>query len=344
MPESTQVTFVIAGMHRSGTSLTASILQSAGVDIGDQLAPATATNVKGHFEDLEFVNFHKNVLWSQGLHDAGWSHHSKISVPEQYVSQAQQIIEKRRDKSLWGWKDPRTVLFLDFWHDRLTNPFYIFVYRSPWETIDSLYRRNIEAVDDVFYNNPNLALTSWEIYNRAILEFYQTYSHQSLLIPIEAIFENPNCLIDLIVDKSGVNLQYPPTDIADHSLLQKKVDNSHRPTLIKEYFPEIITLYHQLNQATVSSQAVSKESQYLANYQPWVLQDWLDVRRLEHQLQQTEADLEQKQHHILHLENENQSLTNKLSEIETSNFWKLRENWLRIKKILSKPWQILKND
>ena len=50
--------FIIAGMHRSGTSLTAALLQNVGVDIGQRLMGASYSNSKGHFENLDFVEFH----------------------------------------------------------------------------------------------------------------------------------------------------------------------------------------------------------------------------------------------------------------------------------------------
>jgi len=346
MSQGTPLTLVIAGMHRSGTSLTASLLQSAGVDIGEKLAPATPTNVKGHFEDLAFVEFHKQVLSSQGLNNAGWTSYSQVSVPEQYVASARRMINQRADKSLWGWKDPRTVLFLNFWHRVLANPFFIFVYRSPWETIDSLYRRNIESVDDVFYGNPNLALKTWESYNRAILEFFQKYSRESLLISIETIIQNPNQLIQLITEKTEAELDAPPTNLLDSSLLKTEVSSSHRPTLLKEYFPEAIDLYQQLNDASISSNRSEKvnEECYLTNYQNWVLQDWLDLRRLEFCLKQTQNYLKQEQQSLLQLQQENETLKQKLSEMESSKIWKLHQFWVKCKKLFSQLFKRSKNE
>ncbi|MEY2858272.1 MAG: hypothetical protein RLZZ74_2584, partial [Cyanobacteriota bacterium] len=49
---STPSVMIITGMHRSGTSLTASLLQSAGVNLGDRLMSEDRGNSKGHFEDL----------------------------------------------------------------------------------------------------------------------------------------------------------------------------------------------------------------------------------------------------------------------------------------------------
>ena len=64
---------IITGMHRSGTSLTTSLLQSAGVHIGDRLMNGGNGNTKGHFEDLDFVDLHRQSLEQQGISREGWT-------------------------------------------------------------------------------------------------------------------------------------------------------------------------------------------------------------------------------------------------------------------------------
>ncbi|MEL7418373.1 MAG: hypothetical protein AAGK10_07335 [Cyanobacteria bacterium J06555_3] len=57
---STNSVIIITGMHRSGTSLTASLLQSAGVYLGDRLMSADSGNAKGYFEDWDCE---VNICW-----------------------------------------------------------------------------------------------------------------------------------------------------------------------------------------------------------------------------------------------------------------------------------------
>jgi hypothetical protein len=64
---------VIVGMHRSGTSLTAALLQAMGVDVGKNLYLADPNNVKGYFEDVEFLEFQRQVLQACcDPNDPGW--------------------------------------------------------------------------------------------------------------------------------------------------------------------------------------------------------------------------------------------------------------------------------
>ena len=53
---------IIVGMHRSGTSLTTSVLSKSGLDIGSNLLGSGVGNEEGHFENLEFVDFHRKML------------------------------------------------------------------------------------------------------------------------------------------------------------------------------------------------------------------------------------------------------------------------------------------
>src|SRR5689334_5261895 len=86
----------ITGMGRSGTSLFSSVLRSAGLDIGRRLLGAGAGNVRGHFEDLDFYEFHMGVLESQGIPDSGFTVQPHIPVQGQYLSRARGLVRERR--------------------------------------------------------------------------------------------------------------------------------------------------------------------------------------------------------------------------------------------------------
>src|ERR671910_2640298 len=61
----------VVGMHRSGTSMVAKLLQQAGLNLGDEadLMPPAAENPEGFYEHLEFVRLNDEVLNVAG---AGW--------------------------------------------------------------------------------------------------------------------------------------------------------------------------------------------------------------------------------------------------------------------------------
>ena len=55
-------TLIISSMHRSGSSLTASILRSLGLHIGQRLIEKIEYNTKEYLENLDYYEFHKKVI------------------------------------------------------------------------------------------------------------------------------------------------------------------------------------------------------------------------------------------------------------------------------------------
>ncbi|BAQ61651.1 putative sulfotransferase protein [Geminocystis sp. NIES-3708] len=275
-------TLILTGMHRSGTSLLSSLLQSAGVNIGKRLVPANDGNPKGYFENSDFVEFHENVLFSLGIDKIGWTTLENCQPPCHYIDEAKKLIERNQDpEQPWGWKEPRTTLFLDFWSNLLPNAYFIFVYRSPWEVLDSLYRRG----DDIFRHNPELALQAWSSYNRQIVNFYQKYSDKSLLFNLAKVTINPNYLIEMINEKFNLSLPSVDSNIYDPSSLKTDTKKSQRPHLLKVYFPDIWEQYQELNKMTNFEEPLEEVLENLSD-NAWVLQDWLNVRILEKTLKQ----------------------------------------------------------
>jgi hypothetical protein len=292
-----QSIFIVTGMHRSGTSFTTSLLQSAGLDIGQRLIEPGPGNIKGFFESVDFVEFHEMVLRSQGLHDIGWTLQEKIDVEEQYIQKAKEIISKSSRSPMWGWKDPRTSLFLDFWVDLLPNANFILIYRSPWEVIDSLYRRG----DPIFLEQPELAVKIWMHYNKRILEFYDKFTKQCFLVSIYSIVERTQAFINGINAKFQVNLVTSAADLYEQSLLQTAVLDVHRPTLVSYYFPQVLDIYQELTaREALSAESPEHDQSWLKKIKSppesvWAFQDWVNLRHLERQVKSLQGELERSQ-------------------------------------------------
>ncbi len=286
-----QSILTIAGMHRSGTSLTASILQSTGIDIGDRLMEASPGNAKGHFEDWDFVEFHENVLKSQGIAHEGWTETVSVRVQEQYLEKARNLISEREHKAIWGWKDPRTTLFLDFWTELLPEARFILVYRTPWEVVDSLFRRG----DTIFQHNPNFAIKIWNAYNRAVIDFYDRYEARSIILRVEDIISNRLEAIEAINHKFGLHLG-TPDNLFDRSLFKSYGASSYRATVVKQYFPEAFDLYLQLHRRRQVFDRpqipLIDENRDFPAIEPWILQDWLDIRWRDREQNQSQQQLQ----------------------------------------------------
>jgi len=293
---------VITGHPRSGTSFTASLLQSAGLHIGQKLMAPGHGNIKGFFEDLDVVGFHEAVLRSRGIHHVGWTVEEDIPVDVTFINKAQELVSKNAAFPVWGWKDPRTTLFLDFWEQLLPEANFLLLYRAPWEVADSIYRRG----DELFEEEPDLALKIWIHYNRKLLQFYDKFPQKCFVASVYNVSQHGAAFIQALNQKLNLNLE-SPADLYEQSLLQTKVSDSHHPDLVNAYFPEAIKIYEQLNAREKQNGLTPDQSwqeKIKAPVEPaWAFQDWIRISRLEQKVKHLQTELKKAQAEINNLNN-----------------------------------------
>lgn len=206
MPDVAARPLIVGGMHRSGTSLTASLFASAGIDLGPELLGASPSNPLGHFEDVGFYEFHRRALVAQGIVSEGYTATSHATVPAALEPEARELVAARQRRGVaWGWKDPRTTLFLDFWKATLPEARCVFVFRRPWEVADSLFRRG----DQTFALNPSFAFDVWTHYNRLILDFARRHPTTCMVFEISQIIADPEAALAAVRSRLDVPLQSP---------------------------------------------------------------------------------------------------------------------------------------
>ena len=186
---------IIAGFHRSGTSLTARILHRAGLFLGDELLGAHPSNPHGHFEDLKVLNLHEEILSDNGLNM--FVEVPFVPVLSEFQWKRMKSIAENRDVEhpLWGFKDPRTSLFIMVWKHLLPKARVLIVYRHFSEATYSLARRHsIEifsgrgtAFDRQLWEKPDLALKSWLVYNNALLAFARVHPEDALAVSLDTL-------------------------------------------------------------------------------------------------------------------------------------------------------------
>jgi hypothetical protein len=139
----------ITGMHRSGTSVVARIVNLLGVELGppDEHIPSSKNNPRGFWEHQAIKDFNARLLSELGgswrrpprLVD-GWEHARRLD-PHRKEAVAL-LADILGDADLAGWKDPRTSLLLPFWRSVCALERTVLTVRHPQEVAASLLARN----------------------------------------------------------------------------------------------------------------------------------------------------------------------------------------------------------
>ena len=283
---------IITGMHRSGMSLTASILKTCGVTFQQFEEPESSQNQE--IEKLDFSSLQAEILRNQGINSQVWTSTQEPDINDTWVQKAQELAQKYSDAEIWGWNDPNTTLLLEFWAKILPEAKFLLIYRAPWEVVDSLYRSSEEIP---FEKQPSLVFQSWINYSQKIIQFYNKYQHRCLLSNIQTIVDHQSLYIQEINHKFDLKLSSPSPKVYDTSLLNTETSqNSYRLGLIDYYCPDVTQNYQELegrswhpnNNPDWSWQNLikTKPSQDL------VFQDWVNFRQqqVENQLLKDKFD------------------------------------------------------
>jgi len=325
-----QSILVVAGMHRSGTSFAASLLQSAGINVGDRLLAGSKGNLKGHFEDVDFYEFHKAVLAAQNIDPSGWTLSSDINVPIQFLPSAQAMISERSGtRSVWGWKDPRTTLFLNFWANLLPEANFLLVYRSPWEVADSLFRRGAPE-DQCFTEQASFAIDVWNHYNQKVLEFHQLFPERSVIVSVTSLIKKPEAVFSELRQRFSIPLVSPNSNLFDAGLLDVSASESYKPDLVSSYSSQVIHTYQLLQQQEANLFGWNYDDSWLNSLATFskpelLIQDWMHACRtkdLSNQVKQLTAQCLASQAEISDLRQQlttaNASLAERQTELTTA--------------------------
>jgi hypothetical protein len=250
---------VLTGMHRSGTSLVARLFIEAGIDFGSDLLGSAEHNRAGHFEDRDFLSFHERVLIARDPSkrmlwlpppDLGWS--------ETERDQAAEIVRARAGRAPWGWKDPRTVLFLDAWRELLPNATFCLLFRDPAQVVSSLSRRRdrnliVKVLGKSLTRGQRRgpfryrrAIQAWLRYNERILRFAEAHPEQTLVIELESLLGRPDAAFDRLKQQFGLSLPVPWDRAYEAELLSARAHPHVEKMLAR--VPEVAALHARLRE------------------------------------------------------------------------------------------------
>lgn len=320
---------IVAGMHRSGTSLLARLLREAGISMGARLMPAHKDNPQGYFENLDFVELHGKILSYHRTPPEGWTLEANLPVPDHLRQEALAAVARNEQAQPWGWKDPRTTLFLDFWASELPEARFVFVHRPPWEVIDSLYRRG----DGIFQMDPSLALHVWEHYNRLVFDFATKNPARSLLVGVHSLAHNWQECVRLVAEHLSVPVSPPQEFVVERGLLKRGITDSHWAKLLMEYFPEAQGLWRDLEQLSPPPlRSTTGDGELIAyGLGEIMLRDWMLWRKAEVDSSRKTEILEEA---LYNVRSDLYHANARLQYVERSRIWKLRNRLQGIRTLL----------
>ncbi|OQW94028.1 MAG: hypothetical protein BWK79_08015 [Beggiatoa sp. IS2] len=153
---------IVLGMHRSGTSAVARILNLMGAYFAPERMelPATKANPKGYWERRDVVNLDEDLLNALGVTWDKISQFDSKQVPmvcKKFELLGQEIILGLDAHRPWMLKDPRMCLLLPFWLPLLEIPICVYVYRDPIQIAQSLKKRDDLSIQ--------VGIALWEKYS-----------------------------------------------------------------------------------------------------------------------------------------------------------------------------------
>lgn len=187
---------VVTGMHRSGTSAVARVVEGLGLSPGDgdPMAPAAA-NPRGFFERHDVMQL--NDRWLGRLGGAWWapprvSSRAWRSLDEDALRREREALDLLSpDVTNWYVKDPRIALLLPLW-DRLAlhELPVVLVVREPREVATSIRMR--DRMRD------RRALALWAEYNRAVQR--TSAGRRLLVVDYDRLVREPVSAVEAIAD------------------------------------------------------------------------------------------------------------------------------------------------
>ncbi len=156
---------IITGMHRSGTSVVTQWLRQCGLETGNEQRETVAPGHYRHFEDADFMDAHKAILKSHRMPESGFT-----TAPLQALSYHEKdrlkdiIFYKNRFNRQWGWKDPRTCLFLDTYRELAPDAFYFVIWRGYQSVTCSLLNQLYKESEKKYMSRTGIGPLIWNVF------------------------------------------------------------------------------------------------------------------------------------------------------------------------------------
>jgi hypothetical protein len=191
----------------------ARFLQVSGINMGDSVLGSGIGNEHGHFEDTEILAFHQKLLEQTSGTEMWAGKPPTVNDADRELAAA--LLQRKSKECPWGWKEPRTALFLNLWNELAPNARFLFMVRSPAAVVDSLDRRFSRLFPDAktqrsrWRRARDLAsyFYYWLVFNKEILKFSRRYPEKSCVVFLDDISRRPEHELPSISQFLGIPLE-----------------------------------------------------------------------------------------------------------------------------------------
>ena len=202
------ICIIVAGVHRSGTSLLTGVLSLLGAQPPKTMVAAAKFNLKGFWEPLEILRLNETIFdelhtnWEdwRAIDFRSWS----VERRAFYKTEIKRLIaEDYPDAQLFVLKEPRLTRLIPLYHEALTEMGVKVVYalslRAPDEVVGSIRAANP-------LKSKNGAYLLWLRY---VLDFeLETRSHTRIFVPFVNLLQNWKSVCQNIAEALGVTLNF----------------------------------------------------------------------------------------------------------------------------------------
>jgi hypothetical protein len=154
---------IILGMHRSGTTMIAKMLENLGLFVG---AEKEINNEALFFWEINNWIFRLHTATAEKPYNLRYKNPScekAIIEALEYLVQsprrrkylgerASKVDDIRHCNFPYGWKDPKNTFTIEFWKHIFPNPKIIHIYRHPIDAVSSYIERDLEMKDRFEWN------------------------------------------------------------------------------------------------------------------------------------------------------------------------------------------------
>ncbi|MCF6355618.1 MAG: glycosyltransferase [Candidatus Polarisedimenticolaceae bacterium] len=297
---------IVLGMHRSGTSVLARLLNMMGAYFGPEgiSTGANQENPKGFWERRDVRQLNDFVLNSV---DCDWDRVADFDQKElpddviaEFREKASKIILEVDAHRPWFFKEPRLCVLFKLWRNLFEVPVCIHIYRNPVEVAHSLFTRNNIPI--------HAGIALWEKYNLSALE--ASHGLPRFVASYNKLMEDPVSEVEYIYDQllsCGVDRLRLPSEKEITSFVREEF---HHEKASEDKLPQHLNGKQlQLFESFTNGQILKKENGYQLSEASFLIlkqyeqnekeakgaQDAADkvVVELKKQLEQKEKDLTQ---------------------------------------------------